>query len=212
MPGPTARRDPPRGAVQRASFRKPRGRTSRAELPVSGPGRPNRGRIAREPCPPSQRHHGSGPGGRSRDATDKGSYERRSCGRTRARLYNAIHPHGNLEYQQTASETIISLNWSPGSATIRPRPSLADKPSLHYYLNWTSRQGQVKTTCRSMTSDTAISGPLATKNGLPPSSLPPSPPSSPPSAPHAIFTDAASGPRRLNLILNTTARPTSNLS
>ena len=37
-PGATARREPPGRAVQRASFRKPRGRTSRGELPASGLG------------------------------------------------------------------------------------------------------------------------------------------------------------------------------
>ena len=50
----------------------------------------------REPCPPSQRHHGSGPGGRSRDATDKAPCEYRYFGRSRTRLYNEVRPHWAL--------------------------------------------------------------------------------------------------------------------
>ena len=112
--------------------RRPRGRTSRAELPARGPGRFRRERIALAQCPPpSLRHNGPGQGGRSRDATDKAHCRRRSYGRSRAWLHNAIGPHSSLGYRPPAPETIIAPSWPPGSATLRRPPSLAEKPAMH---------------------------------------------------------------------------------
>ena len=96
MPEPTAWRDPPGHAPQRASPRRPRGRTSRAELPARGPVQLRRERIARGQCPPSLRHCEAGQGGRSKDATDKATCGRRSYGRSRAQLYNAVRPHSRI--------------------------------------------------------------------------------------------------------------------
>ena len=89
----TTWRDPPWRAPRRSSRRRPRGRTSRAELPARGPVQLRRERIARWQCPPSQRHYGPGQGGRSKDATDKATCVCRSYGRSRARLYNEVRPH-----------------------------------------------------------------------------------------------------------------------
>ena len=82
MPEPTAWRDPPGRAPRRASPRRPRGRTSRAELPGRGPVRLRRECIARGQCPPSPRPCGPGQGGRSKDAIDKTPCGRRSYGRS----------------------------------------------------------------------------------------------------------------------------------
>ena len=131
MPEPTAWPDPPGRAPQRASPRRPRDRTSRAELPGRGPGRLRRGRIALERCPPSLRHYGPRQGGRSRDATDKAPCGRRSYGRSRVRLYNVARPHSSLGYRPPAPETVVLPSWPPGSATLRRSPSLVEKPEMH---------------------------------------------------------------------------------
>ena len=47
------------------------------------------------------------------------------------RHYDAVRPHGSLGYRPPAPETIIVPSWSPGSATLRRSPSLAEKPSMH---------------------------------------------------------------------------------
>ena len=103
----TTWRDPPWRAPRRASRRRPRGQTSRAELPARGPGQSRPGRIARERCPPSLRHRGPAQGGRSTDATDRAPCGCRSYGRSRARLYNAGRPHSSLGYRPPAPETIV---------------------------------------------------------------------------------------------------------
>ena len=135
MPEPTAWRDPPGRAPRRASPPKPRGRTSRAELPATGPAHTRRECIARGQYPPSLRHYGPGQGGRSKDATDKASCGRWSYGRSRAQLYNAIRPHGSLGYRPPAPEAIVMPSWPPGSATLRQPTSLAGKPAMHQHSN-----------------------------------------------------------------------------
>ena len=45
--------------------------------------------------------------------------------------YNAIRPHGSLEYRPPAPETVVMPSWPPGSATLRRPPSLAGKPAMH---------------------------------------------------------------------------------
>ena len=47
------------------------------------------------------------------------------------RHYNAVRPYGSLGYRPPAPETIIVPSWSPGSATLRRSPSLAEKPSMY---------------------------------------------------------------------------------
>ncbi len=96
MPETIAWRDPPGHAPQRASPRRPRGRTSTAELPARGPVQLRRERIARERCPPSLRHYRPAQAGRPTDAFDKVPCGCRAYGRSRARLYNAERPHSAL--------------------------------------------------------------------------------------------------------------------
>ena len=113
----TTWRDPPWRAPRRASRRRPRGRTSTAELPARCPGQPRPGRIARERCPPSLRHRRPAQGDRTKDATDKVPFGCRSYGRFRARLYNTERPHMALGGRKPAPEVIVPPSWPPGSAS-----------------------------------------------------------------------------------------------
>ena len=45
--------------------------------------------------------------------------------------YNAIRPHSSLGYRPPAPETVVLPIWLPGSATLSPPPSLAEKPAMH---------------------------------------------------------------------------------
>ena len=47
------------------------------------------------------------------------------------RHYNAVRPHGSLQYRPPAPETSIMPCWPPGSATLRRPPSFAGKPAMH---------------------------------------------------------------------------------
>ena len=90
------------GRRRRSWWRRPRGRTSRAEHPGSESGHPLDSAL-REPCPPSLGHHGPGSGDHSGDATDTALYGCQFYGRSRVRLYNNVRPHSSIR-QRTPVE------------------------------------------------------------------------------------------------------------
>ena len=82
---------------QRASLRRPPGRTSRAELPAGSPGRRHTECRARERRLPSSRHHEPAPRCQTRGAPDREAAKCRSYGRSVASFYNVERPHSALD-------------------------------------------------------------------------------------------------------------------
>ena len=114
---------------------------------VAGSGRargaPRRGRA--QPAF-STTCHGSEPGDRTRDATDRTQCGCRPHGQSRARPYNTVHPKVGLGYLPPALETVDPPGRPPGSAL--PGASDGGKPAMHKHLNRTGHGGQVRP-CRS---------------------------------------------------------------